>query len=132
MGVYEDRIEFIFEEANGSRFAITRVVRAAVVNEEDQGILAPIAPYVPPIPIREDPPEHVFEGEAPPQLAKITWKRHLPFSDVPNQVRYLLRDGSVSSQLRNVTADLFPKTFSVKTYCKRWTVLLWCEEIQAE
>lgn len=132
-GHYDDRLELIFEDtAAHTRFFIVRPLHAIVAVQADLDLLAPTAPYQKPKPRPKETETAVIDGPRPPQLAKISWVKDLPYEDIPTFLKVLVEDGTVGEKIRALKAEMLPAEVNAKTYGNHWQVLLWLEEIQAE
>ncbi|KAG8896554.1 hypothetical protein FRB99_008838 [Tulasnella sp. 403] len=129
-GIYDDKIELVFDDARGqTRFAIIRTVKAIVGVRAEQELLAPSAPYVPPQPRLKEVETNVVEGIKPPALAKIVWAKPLPPAEVPQSITEMA-EGSTGEVVRKFVRML-PQMVDVETYGRQKKTLLWLEEVQA-
>ncbi|KAG8904535.1 hypothetical protein FRC01_008687, partial [Tulasnella sp. 417] len=133
-GHYDDRVEFSFEmPSNGTKFAITRAVKATVTVQAHRQQLAPTAPYQPPRRRPRGVRGSIVDGERPPHIERhrTAWKYRLPEYPIPADLREALGDGTIDSKVQMIRERWLSLGFSPSTYMVYWEVLLSAEEHQA-
>lgn len=134
-GFYEDRVEFCFEvPSNGTKFAITRPVKATVTVEAHRHQLAPIAPYVRPQRRRRERRGPVTDGTRPSnyERQKTAWLYRIPEFKIPVELSEIFKDGTVDSKVEKLQLEHIPLDLGPANYGQFWQTLLWAEEHQAQ
>ncbi|KAG9042596.1 hypothetical protein FS837_010665 [Tulasnella sp. UAMH 9824] len=133
-GFYEDRVEFGFEvPSNGTKFAITRQVKANVTVEAHRRQLAPVAPYVRPQRRRRDRRGPVTDGTRPStyERQKTAWVYRIPDFKIPVELTEIFEDGTVESKVERLKLKHINVGMGHVSYSQFWQTLLWAEEHQA-
>lgn len=133
LGIYEDRIELVFEDTNlGQKFLIARQARA-IVAAPGYSDLQPKVPFVPKKRTSRDREMDVVPGDPPPALGAIRYVVPLPHNFIPDYYRRVLSTGgSVSNIVKQFRTMLMPRTFENTTYGRHFKALLWAEEYRSE
>lgn len=133
LGIYTDRIEFIFKDVQlRQNFVIVRQVRAVVGSLEYYNLL-PKAPYVPKKRTSRDPEVDVVPGDPPPTVNSIKYVVQLPHAHIPERVSHVLKNGgSLANILRQFRSSILPPSNDETTYGRYFKTLIWAEEYRSE
>ncbi|KAL0574390.1 hypothetical protein V5O48_007565 [Marasmius crinis-equi] len=133
IGRCQDRIIFIFIDAEGKTFLISHSLTLIVGDPDDHAVLKTEAPYVRPPPASKRHPERkVVPGVAPPKSGAIPWKVKLPESNIPEAVAVILGNDTepFRTVLQQVQSNFVPQGLNYTTYSMFFKHLLWIEEIK--
>lgn len=133
LGIYEDRIEFIFEDVNlHQKFVITRPIRLVVASPEYNDFV-PKAPYVPKQRVTRDPETDIVPGDPPPAISSIKYVVPLAQAFIPERASFVLKNGrSVASVIRQFKGAILPTPFNELSYARHYKMLVWAEEYRSE
>jgi helicase MOV-10 len=132
-GIYEDRLELIFEDIKlRQRFLIARSVRAVVAGPGYNDLL-PKAPFIPRKRTSRNRTTNIEPGEAPPALGTIRYVVRLPDAPIPEYIAKMLSNGgSLSSIFSQFRTSILPRKLQDTTYGRHFKALLWAEEHRSE
>ncbi|CAE6366471.1 unnamed protein product [Rhizoctonia solani] len=132
-GRFEDRLEFVFKDNDGT-FVITRPVKA-IAGNNDLATLAPIAPYRRPRRAREREAvnQEVVEVEKDRRRPKKKSKRPPKSWSIPKRMRQLLSQATSEEQINAFREQFLPaEGLTASTFQKYWSSLVHAEHFQAE
>lgn len=132
LGIYEDRVEFLFEDVREhSRFMIVRSIRAVVAPPEYNDLL-PKVPYFRKQRVTDNSDATVVLGPTP-FSGGIAYTKSLPWAAIPRRILDVLRNGGpVADIVRKLHHSPLPPNFNMSTYAEYFKVLLWAEEYRCE
>ena len=132
-GIYEDRLELIFEDVNlNQRFLIARQLRAIIASPGYTELL-PKIPFVPKKRTARDQVREIVAGDPPPALGVIRYIGKLPKALIPSYISSALKDGgSITNIIAQFRSSILPRSLEDVTYGRHFKALLWTEEYRSE
>ena len=133
LGVFEDRLEIVFEDVQlHTEFVIVRTLSASVGDRATFDALKPVAPYTPRKRVDRAPETEVVEGPQPELLDAIKYIGKLPAAAIPPRLHEVLATGKVDRIIQQLRASFLPTVFDSAGYSKHFKHLLWAEEYKSE
>ena len=114
------------------KFFISRGVRVIIGDKEDHERLKASAPYKPRSAVPKKPIRKIIEGEKPPTMTSIPYKKKLSLAPIPKKLQEALSEGSVTDIIEKMQSGFLPGTLDLRSHSSYFKTLLWVDEHRAE